>query len=82
MLLEKISTGKFKSANSAKTARPHPFLPLFEEGMRSDYGQKNHNEWTQWTVGGGGVSGLHFRQNCGGRFGYYNPELLPISFRY
>ena len=46
LLLQKISTGKFKIANSAKTVRPHPFLPLFEEGMRSDYGQKNHNEST------------------------------------
>ena len=42
------------------TARPHPFLPLLDEEMRSYFGQKNHDEWTLWTDGGGGVSGLYF----------------------
>ena len=60
LLFRKISSQKFKLSNSAKTTRPHPFLPLFKEGMRSDDRQKNHENCTQWTVGGGGVSGLHF----------------------
>ena len=42
------------------TVRPHPFLSLLDEGMRSYFGQKNHNEWTHWTVRGGGVPGFYF----------------------
>ena len=41
LFLRKIGSQKFKSANSAKTVRPHPFLPLFEEGMRSKNAFKN-----------------------------------------
>ena len=41
------------------TVRPHPFLSLLDEGMRSYFGQKNHNEWTHWTVRGGGVQGFY-----------------------
>ena len=29
-----------------KIAGAHSFSPIFDEGMRSDYGQKNHKEWT------------------------------------
>ena len=42
----------FTSPVLKNTVRPHPFLSLLDEGMRSDYGQKNHNEWTHWTVHG------------------------------
>jgi len=43
-----------------KIARAHPFSPIYDEEMQSDYGQKNHNEWTHWTVRGGGVPGFYF----------------------
>ena len=42
------------------TVRPHPILSLLDEGMRSYFGEKNHNEWTHWTVRGGGVPGFYF----------------------
>ena len=41
-------------------ARPHPFLSLLDEGMRSYFGKKTQDEWTLWTGSGGGVSGLYF----------------------
>ena len=34
--------------------------------MRSDDQQEYHNEWTQWTVGGGGRIRTSFLPICGG----------------
>ena len=56
-------------------------LPGIFAGCGIFTGLINHQNWTLWTVGGGGVSGLHFRQNCGGRLLHlcWLPDSIPTT---